>query len=89
MKIRKGLFLHTIGDECIVMQDGSTNVDFSNILNLNPTAVYLWQALGEEDFDAERIVGILTDHYDVTEEQARRDAHAFIDMLKEAQVIEE
>lgn len=89
MRIRKGLFLHTIGDECIVMQDGSSNVDFSNILNLNPTAVYLWQALGEDDFDDERIVGMLTEHYDVTEEQARRDAHTFIGMLKEAQVIEE
>lgn len=89
MKIRKGLFLHTIGDECIVMQDGSSNVDFSNILNLNPTAVYLWQAIGEEDFDAERIVRMLTEHYDVTEEQARRDAHTFIDMLQEALVIEE
>lgn len=89
MKIRKGLFLHTIGDECIVMQDGSSNVDFSNILNLNPTAVFLWQAIGEEDFDDERIARMLTEHYEVSEEQARRDARAFIGMLKEAQVIEE
>lgn len=86
MKIKKGLFLHNIGDECIVMQDGSSNVDFSNILNLNPTAVYLWKEIGEQEFDAAKIMQLLAEHYEVTEEQARRDAEKFVGMLEEAGV---
>lgn len=86
MKIKKGFFLHSIGDECIVMQDGSSNIDFSNILNLNSTAQYLWTAIGEEEFDSNKIAQMLTDRYDVSEAQARRDAEEFIIRLKEAEV---
>lgn len=87
MRIKEGLFLHRIGDECIVMQDGSSNVDFSNILNLNPTAAYLWATIGNQEFDTASITQMMTDHYEVTEEQARLDAEGFIKKLKEAGVI--
>ena len=43
MKIEPEFMLHQIGEEYIVMHDGSTNVDFSRIINLNRTAAYLWQ----------------------------------------------
>lgn len=87
MRIREGLFLHKIGDECIIMQDGSSNVDFSNILNLNPTAAYLWTTIGNQEFDAASITQIITEHYDVTEEQARLDVEDFIKKLKDAGVV--
>lgn len=87
MRIREGLFLHKIGNECIIMQDGSSNVDFSNILNLNPTAAYLWTTIGNQEFDAASITQKMTEHYDVTEEQARLDAEDFIKKLKDAGVV--
>ncbi len=87
MRIKEGLFLHKIGDECIIMQDGTSNVDFSNILNLNPTAAYLWTEIGNQEFDAGSITQMLTEHYDVTEEQASLDAAGFINKLKEAGVV--
>ncbi len=87
MRIKEGLFLHKIGDECIIMQDGTSNVDFSNILNLNPTAAYLWTEIGNQEFDADSITQMMTEHYDVTEEQARLDAADFIKKLKEAGVV--
>lgn len=86
MKIKTGLFLHKIGDECIVMQDGSSHIDFSNILNLNPTAEYLWEALGHKEFDTSKVTLLLTDRYEVSEEQARRDAEEFIKRIQEAGV---
>ncbi len=87
MRIKEGLFLHKIGDECIIMQDGSSNVDFSNILNLNSTAAYLWSTIGNLEFDTASVTKILTEHYEVTEEQARLDAEEFIRKLKEADVV--
>ncbi|ADV43147.1 PqqD family protein [Bacteroides helcogenes] len=88
MKIKEGLFLHKIGDECIVMQDGSSNVDFNHILNLNPTAAMLWDNVGNREFDTEKIVQLLTEHYDVSQKQAQQDAESFIAGLKEAGVIQ-
>lgn len=38
MKIKNGFTLHQIGDEHIIMHNGTGNVDFSNIISLNPTA---------------------------------------------------
>ena len=87
MRIREGLFLHKIGDEWIIMQDGSSHVDFSNILNLNPTAAYLWTTIWNQEFDAASITQMMTEHYEVTEEQARMDAEDFIKRLKDAGVI--
>ena len=31
MKIKQGFILHRIGDDYIIMQDGSSNVDFSKV----------------------------------------------------------
>lgn len=87
MKINKGLFLHKIGNECIVMSDGSSNIDFSNILSLNPTAEYLWTAIGEDEFDTAKVVQLLTEHYDVSEEQAQCDAEDFLKRLRKAGAI--
>lgn len=89
MRIKDGLFLHWIEDECIVMQDGSSNIDLSNILNLNATAEYLWKKIADGEFNTDKITQMLTEHYEVTEEQARRDAESFIGKLREADVIYE
>lgn len=87
MKIRPEFMLHKIGNEYIVMHDGSTNVDFSRIINLNNTAVYLWQRFHKEDFDAEALSRALTERYDVTAEQALLDAEAFIRSLQRCNIL--
>ena len=38
MKIKDGFTLHQIGDEYIIMYNGTQNVDFNNIISLNSTA---------------------------------------------------
>ena len=35
MKIKDGFTLHQIGDEYIIMYNGTQNVDFNNIISLN------------------------------------------------------
>lgn len=61
MKIKPEFMLHQIGEEYIVMHDGSTNVDFSRIINLNRTAAYLWQRFRDEDFDVDALTAALTE----------------------------
>lgn len=87
MKINPEFMLHQIGEEYIVMHDGSTNVDFSRIINLNRTAAYLWQRFRDEDFDVDALTAALTERYDVAPEQARRDAEAFIQSLQRCGIL--
>ncbi len=87
MKIKPEFMLHQIGEEYIVMHDGSTNVDFSRIINLNRTAAYLWQRFRDADFDTDALTAALTERYDVAPEQARRDAEAFIQSLQRCGIL--
>ena len=87
MKIKPEFMLHQIGEEYIVMRDGSTNVDFSRIINLNRTAAYLWRRFRDKDFDADALTAALTERYDVVPEQARRDAEAFIQSLQRCGIL--
>lgn len=87
MKIKPEFMLHQIGEEYIVMHDGSTNVDFSRIINLNRTAAYLWQRFRDADFDTDALTAALTERYDVAPEQARRDAEVFIQSLQRCGIL--
>lgn len=87
MKIKPEFMLHQIGEEYIVMHDGSTNVDFSRIINLKRTAAYLWQRFRDADFDVDALTAALTERYDVVPEQARRDAEAFIQSLQRCGIL--
>ncbi|RRD93100.1 PqqD family protein [Bacteroides heparinolyticus] len=89
MKIKEEFFLHSVGDVHIVMQDGTSNVDFGRIISLNPTAVYLWERIGHERFDAGMLAGMLAERYGVTEKEALRDAEAFVEKLKASDVVTE
>ena len=84
MKIKQGFILHRIGDDYIIMQDGSSNVDFSKVISLNQTSAMLWQEIENKEFETEA----LTSRYDVDNESARRDAQKFIDSLDREGIIE-
>lgn len=88
MKIKEGFTLHELGDECIVIHDGMTNVNFDKLLSLNATAAYLWKAVGHSDFDSDRLASLLTEAYEVSREKALQDVSQFIRMLVEAGVAE-
>lgn len=89
MRIKKGFSLHQLGEECIVIHDGTTHIDFGKLLNLNPTAAYLWRAVEGKSFDVGILAGLLTEAYDVTDEAAHRDAAAFVEQLAKAGVTDE
>lgn len=88
MKIKKGFTLHELGDECIVIHDGLTNVNFDKLLSLNATAAYLWKTVGHEELVPDRLASMLTGAYEVSREQALQDVERFISMLVEAGVAE-
>ena len=82
MKIKPEFMLHQIGEEYIVMHDGSTNVDFSRIINLNRD-----EAVAGLRGAYASLVADVRERYDVTPEQARRDAEAFIQSLQRCGIL--
>lgn len=88
MKIKKGFNLHQVADEYIIMHTGTGNIDFSNVISLNPTAARLWQSVEGKDFDADTLATYLTEHYEVDALTADRDAARLINDWLEAGIIE-
>ena len=89
MRLLDGLVLRTLCGEHIVTGEGLARVDFSRVVSLNATAAYLWEQVQGREFSAEDLVALLTERYDVGEEQARADVDKLLASWQEAGLIEE
>ena len=87
MKIKDGFTLHQIGDEYIIMYNGTQNVDFNNIISLNSTAAHLGKHVEGMDFNADTLTDFLMENYEVDSETAKRDAEQLIKNWLEAGII--
>ncbi|MCY4778528.1 PqqD family protein [Sphingobacterium sp. UT-1RO-CII-1] len=83
MKLRKDLILRTIGDYHVVVDPGQEMVDMSTVFTLNSTSAFLWQELENSSFTVEAIAELLCQHYEVTEETARKDAETIFIAFRE------
>ena len=89
MKTKKGFKLRTVCGEHIIVAEGIENIDFSRIISLNESAAYLWKNIQDKDFNADMLVSLLTEEYEVSNEKARQDAEALIGQWKDAGLIAE
>ena len=76
-----------LGDNVVVML-GRYGVDMTKIISLNESALMLWNALYDKEFEAKDVVALLLDRYEVEESQAKADAQKWIGTLKECKLIE-
>jgi len=87
MRIKEGFTLRTVCSENIIVSEGVNNIDFSSIINLNESASYLWNKVLGKDFSTDDLTHLLTEEYEVSEEQARADAEALTRQWHEAGLI--
>lgn len=94
MKAKKGFNLREICGEYVIVAEGKENLDFSNIIQMNETAAFLWKEIQGKDFTAQDLAQLLTDNYQIDEstplpeEQALHDAQAVMDQWLETGIIE-
>lgn len=69
------------GDRALLHME--TNMYFT----LNPSASHIWIALSEPK-TVDQLVGVVTEHFDVTEAECRRDIEAILAAMTEANIIE-
>ncbi|MBQ2534620.1 MAG: PqqD family protein [Prevotella sp.] len=87
MRIKNGFMLRDICGEKILIAEGQENIDFTNIISMNESSAYLWQAVEDKEFDVETLTHLLTEEYEVDEDTARKDSQALIDKWLEVGVI--
>ena len=89
MKLKTDDTGRKIAGESVIVRMGSQNVKMTNIISLNPTSLWLWEQLQDDEFDAEKVADMLTAEYEVEREIALTDAVKWIEMLKSADLVNE
>lgn len=82
MKVKEHFLLRQVAGAWVVMPIGQEMLDFNGILNLNETGAFLWQKL-QEGAEVEELAAALTEEYNVSLEEAKKDAKEFCDLLME------
>ena len=89
MKFKKGYRLRSLGQEFILVAEGLEAVDFTRMVSMNESAAFLWKEVEDKDFDAEILITLLTDNYDIERETAQKDVNALLASWSAAGLIEE
>jgi hypothetical protein len=88
MNVKNGFKLRPLGREFILVGESVEQVNFNKMITMNETAAYLWQQVADgKDFDAAMLAGYLTEEYEVSEEQALKDAQMTVETWLNAGII--
>lgn len=88
MKKIKGVVLRRLGGEAMIVAESLDMIDFDRLVSLNSSAAYVWEALGESEFDVDTIAGLLSDRYEVSAATALADARELAERWLEAGIVE-
>lgn len=89
MKKNKGFELRSLCGERFLIASGMETIEVNNMVVMNDTAVFLWEAMGDGEFTVDGLTEKLVAEYDVSAEDARRDVETFVAEMRKARVIVE
>lgn len=87
MRINEKLKVRTVAGENIVIMQGTEGSDLTRVVALNESALLLYNSLMGRDFEIEDAVRVLTDEYEVSEANARKDAEAWLAEMKKNSLV--
>ncbi len=88
MRIKDGYKIRNIAGENVIVSVGTLNVNFTKVISLNSTSVWLWEQLAGKEFDAELVADLLMDNYDIDRDTAIADSKIWIESLDKAELLE-
>lgn len=88
MKTKQGFILRNVCGENIIVAEGETNIDFSNIISMNETSALLWNNIQGKEFTYGDLVDLLTETYQVDAQKALEDVTRLVENWKSAGIIE-
>lgn len=87
MKLRTDCKIRKIAGESVIVRMGKLNVDMTRVISLNSTSEWLWEQIGNEEFDVEKVADLLTAEYEVEREVALLDAQKWVEVLRNADLL--
>ncbi len=87
MKIIEGLERQEVCGISVLVPVGEKSADFSKIISLNETSLFLWKRMENAVFTAEDLQQALQAEYEIDEATARADVNNFIERLKKEDLI--
>ena len=88
MKTKKGFTLRSLGNEHLLVAESVETANFNRMISMNESAAMLWKAIDGKDFDADTLINLLMENYDISRDVAERDVAALLKSWKEAEIIE-
>ena len=89
MRTRKGYTLRPLGMEYILVAEGLEVADSSRMISMNSTAAFLWMEVEGKEFDAQTLVDLLIDNWEIAHDTAVKDVDVLLKSWKKADVVEE
>ena len=86
MKIRKQLVKRTIAGDVILVPVGDASLELKGLLTLNETGERMWDLLPQCDTE-EALVRQMLEEYEVDETTLRADVGAFLDSLRQLDIL--
>jgi len=87
MKVKEEFVIREVAGENIVVSTDAKAVNFSGMLVLNGTGTFLFNLM-QKDVSVDYLVDELMKKYEVDEKSARLDCLAFVNKLKEKNILE-
>ncbi len=81
MKIDAKFKVREMAGEHVIIMPGRQGADMTRIITLNESSLYLWNELADREFEVADAAKLLTDHYEVDEATALRDAGTWVAKL--------
>lgn len=87
MKISNKYKVRSVAGVNLVVLQGKVDADMTNVIDLNSTALELWNEFFGKDFESEDVCSYLVNKYHIDEQLASSDALKWIDALKGCGII--
>ncbi len=88
MKIKQQYKVREMAGEHVVIMQGKFGTDMTRIISLNESALYLWNAIYDKEFNTDIVANLLAEHYGIDDEVALRDATRWVEKLDECGLLE-
>ncbi|MBQ9414032.1 MAG: PqqD family protein [Clostridia bacterium] len=88
MKLKNGFLLKELAGDHVVVPVGQAALDLRGMITLNETGAFLWERLQTGQTE-DALVSAMLEEYDVAPDIARKDVRAFVEMLRQQQLLED
>jgi hypothetical protein len=89
MKLRYKFVTRNVGGGTVAVAVGTDNEQFNGMVKLNPSGELIFKMLNEGDVTQEQILSAVCAEFGVAEETAESAVLAFIEYLRENELLEE